>query len=205
MGDTRSGLTAAVRDAVDEADPLVDEPDIMDLFGDDPDAGSPVSESAFSVGVPDPVKRRSGRPRGAQNITTRKIIEYLQARYRHPLLGMADIAATPPAEIAQLLLQRDEEGKPITQDNGKPQRVSKDDMRWAFEFWFKVTSELSEYMATKQPRSIAELENLPPLFQVFLGMHQGGEGPVLDGELGMSKSQMISTQEDVEDAKVPET
>ena len=208
MGDGRSGLGGAVRDAIGEADPLLEDDDIEDLFGDEPDRGSPVSASAFSLGLPDPVQRRDvskgGRPKGAQNLTTRKMLEYLQVRYRHPLLGMADIAATSPADLAKLLVPRDPEtGDALKGGDGKQMKVSKADMQWAFEFWFRCTSELSEYMATKQPRQIAGLEDLAPMFVMNLGEHQGAGMTLNMPSLGLPKKPMNTGDDEAEDAQVP--
>lgn len=208
MADGRSGLSGALREAIEDADPLLDDDHIEDMFGDAPDQGSPVSASAFSLGLPDPVQRRDaskgGRPKGAQNITTRRIIEYLQARYRHPLLGMADIAATSPADLAKLVVPRDPEtGEPLKGADGKHYKLSKADLQWAFEFWFRVSSELTEYMATKQPRQIAGLEDLAPLFVMNLGEHQGSGMTVIQHPLGLPKTPMNTGDDEAEDAQVP--
>jgi len=233
VGDGRSGLGGAVRDAISGADPLIDdagEDDIADLFGDDVDCGSPLSGSAFSLGLPDPVARKNnkgGRPKGAKNISTKKMIEFLTARYRHPLLGMADVAATSPHDIAQLIIPRDPEtgepavkrlssttktkfdqdGVPVSTTETKTEvfQLSKADLQWAFEFWFRVTKEFTEYMSTKQPRQIAGIEDLPPMFQVFLGAHQGGVGGVPEAPIGMDKNSMNTVLEGDKIDEVPQT
>lgn len=214
MADQRAGFSGAIRDAIDEADPLLEAPETVDLFGDDPDWGSPVGASRFSQGMGSPVarqdKRGPGRPKGAKNVSTKEMVAFILARYRHPLLGLADIASTPPDQLAQLILPRDEHGNVLkrTVGSGENERqvdyeISKDDIRWAFDLWKQCTFELTEYLATKQPRQILPDEGLPPVFNVYLGTQQVAGGPIIDVPLGMPKMPMNTAHEDAQDAEVP--
>lgn len=205
MGDGRSGIGADLRAAADAAKPVDELLDTGDLFGDEPDWGSPVGGGAISRGLASPVQRRGpGRPEGSKNIATKRIVDFITARYPHPLIGMAEIVATPPQALAEQLLQyrdgADGEARLVNGDNG---RVEKADVKWAYEFWFKVASELSEYLATKQPRQLAGLEDLPPLFQVFLNASQAAAGGGQAPAFGMPKSSMFSMEGAEDAAEVP--
>lgn len=207
MADKRSGFSAAVGEAIDRADPLIEEAEELDLFGDDPNWGSPVGESAFSQGTQGGIVRRRGpgRPAGATNISTRRMVEFLEKNYRHPLLGLADVAATPPHELAQLILPRDEDGEVASNSKGQRYELSKDDMKWAFDLWFRCTTELAEYMSTKQPRQLVAADGLPPVIQLNLGSHQGGFAAVMDVPMGMPETSMITTHEEIGHDEVPQS
>lgn len=190
--DPRSGIRAAL-DAAGASEPLAAPPETGDLFADADDPagwGSPLSGTAvFSDGV----KRRGpGRPAGARNRTTREMVEFILARYPHPLIGLAEIVATPPAKLALALQRMGEDGQPI----GTP---DKDDRRWAFEFWRSCAFELSEYLATKQPRQLQTEDGLPPIFQVFMGGPGQGAAPGMAPMMGMPKN-LANSMELVSDA-----
>ena len=165
MGDARSGISGALRELAEGAEPLDQaEAETADLFGDQtaPDWGSPLRGSpVFSGGSP-AQKRKRGRPEGSRNLVTKEVVEKILARYPHPLIGMAEVAATAPYDLARTLLQVNAEGE----ERG---RVTEEQLRWAYDFWFKVTAEFTEYVATKQPRQLMAEGGLPPLFQVFMG------------------------------------
>lgn len=150
------------------ADPpgLPGEPDQVDLFGEDPGRGSPVEESAralrrFSgdVAAIAPARRGPGRPEGSKNRLTADLIRFLQARYRDPLLGIADIAATAPMTLARVMVP---DGQAITES-----AVAK-----AWDMWRACSFELAEYMHTKQPRALTITPDSAPLMNFLLHTDQ---------------------------------
>jgi len=212
MGDKRSGFSGAVADAIDQADPLLDEVETLDLFDGDPDAGSPVGASSFAQGKGGGVvqRKKPGRPKGAKNVSTQQMIDFINSRYRHPLLGLADIAATRPEDIAQLILPRDEEGRVLRRWVGslgdgslEPYQISKDDMKWALDFWKQCTMELAEYLTPKQPRDLVSPEGLPPIIHLNLGA-QIAPGVASAGvALGFPKNPVNTGYEDADYSEVP--
>lgn len=212
MGDKRSGLGGVVREALEEGEPLLEDADQLDLLGDDPERGSPVGGSLFAQGKGvSPVVRQVGRPQGAQNLTTKRMRDYLLAHYRHPLLGIFDIASTPPDQIAQLILPRDADGNVETYESGNGENattrkfaVSKDDLKWALDFWKQCVFEAAEYVATKQPRQVIQDTPLPPVLQVYMGAPSAAMGEVIQGEMGLPKDPMLSRLSDEDAAEVPQ-
>lgn len=197
MGDKRSGLGAVVSEAMDQGEPLLDEADQLDLLGDDPERGSPVGGSVFAQGKGgSPVVRQAGRPKGAQNLTTKRMRDYLLANYRHPLLGIFDVASTTPDQIAQLFLPRDENGEVVKRwvhvKDGvgywETPALSKDDIKEAFQFWRQCAFEAAEYVATKQPRQLVAEVTLPPIFQQFTAPQGAADGGVIDATFGLPKN-----------------
>lgn len=66
---------------------------------------------------------KGGRPAGSQNATTKRMREYLLARYAHPLIGLAETWSRAPAELAEELelYQRDHLGNvKLNPHTGKP-------------------------------------------------------------------------------------
>ncbi len=87
-------------------DLIADEAETVDLFGDEgADWGSPVSGRGVCPGGASPVRRRGpGRPKGSKNRSTEEVRKFLLDRYRHPVLGLFDIASTAPEDLAKLLV-----------------------------------------------------------------------------------------------------
>jgi len=159
VGDARSGVAQVLA----EAGPLglpaeADEPD---LFDGDARRGSPVDEAARAQGVVEPMvtaRRGPGRPKGSRNASTEQVLKFVQARYRHPLLGLADIASTSPEQLALLLA-------------GGRKHMIDEETRWrAWQLALTATKELAEYMLPKQPRAITFTADSAPLIQMFMGM-----------------------------------
>jgi hypothetical protein len=160
MGDARSGLAAVVADAGPL--PPADEAEELDLFGDNPAAGSPIEGSALQLGMHGeaavrPVRR--GRPPGARNLTTEATKRFLLARYRHPLLGLFDVASTSPAELAKLLAPQ---GSTVTRE----------DLQMAWRLWLDCCKEAAEYVTPKEPRALTITPGSAPLMSMNLAVDQ---------------------------------
>lgn len=181
MPDSRSGLAKDVAAAGPLGMPT--EPETIDLFDGEPHTGSPVDEAAKALGVSSArVAGRRGRREGSRNVVTADVVKFLSANYRHPLLGMADVAATSPEQLASLIA------------GGKT--VAPEDRRFAWSMWFQCSKELAEYMATKQPRALSITPDSAPLLQVFLDQHQGeGGGSMVNvTQFGFQENPMKTTE-----------
>lgn len=208
MGDDRPGFAAAL-DAAGMGEPLAqDVADMADLFADEEISGSPVSGSAVFSGRDPVVRRGPGRPKGARNRSTKEMVDFILARYRHPLLGLADIVATPPDQLALLFVVMDPKtGKPVDGEEGK---LTKEDLRRAMDFWKACAFELAEYVATKQPRQLQTEAGLPPILQVFMGAPGQplgpGQGPVMGmQETSMKSMELIPDAVEVPRSEVPQS
>lgn len=78
-----------------------------DLFADKPllELHEQVAEGEGGqlVGIGEPVRRGPGRPAGSRNRRTARMVDYILARYRSPLLGMAEICNAPVRQLAAAL------------------------------------------------------------------------------------------------------
>ncbi len=156
MGDARHGIGAIVR----EAGPLppADEAEALDLFDGDAAIGSPIDGSGVALQRPTTPRGR-GRPTGARNVTTEETKRFLLSRYRHPLLGLFDVASTSPAELARLMVPKGE-------------RVEAEDLKVAWRLWFDCAKEAAEYVTPKEPRALTITPGSAPLLSMNLNVDQ---------------------------------
>lgn len=98
---TEKGLKTAVRQAHDPGAPVpgAQPAEQLPLVAFD---NSPADVAARDENGSGP--RGRGRPPGAQNRSTKAWTEFLLARYRSPLEGLAEIAFTPTGELGDRLL-----------------------------------------------------------------------------------------------------
>ncbi len=191
--DARHGLSSFIKSSAASADEIAPENETLDLFDGDPEKGSPVGDSAFSRADGSPVRRGPGRRPGSRNVSTEKMRDFLLANYRHPLLGLFDVASTPPDQLVQLIIPRDPTtGKPLAvDDEGKLPVLSKDDMKWAFELWTRCTMEAANYVASKMPREISlSADGDLPVFQVNVHTQAGAMAGPVSASFGMQKNQV---------------
>jgi hypothetical protein len=179
MGDARSGVAQAIVAAGPLGLPA--EAEELDLFDGSPHAGSPIDEAARAQGAAEVKvagRRGPGRPKGSRNASTEQILSFIQARYRHPLLGLADIASTSPEQLALLLA-------------GGRKHMIDEETRWrAWQLCLTATKELTEYMLPKQPRAITMTADSAPLIQMFMGLPAAP-----GGAFGVSGQPMFGLQE----------
>jgi hypothetical protein len=184
MSDPRFGMAKALAEAgpVELGGPA----DTLDLFGGDPAAGSPVDGYVGADGktLATPGGRRGrGRPPGAKNLATEEILRFLGQRYRHPVLGLADIANTHPFELAKLFVPEGE-------------KIDREALQAAWKMIVDCTKEYAEYVMPKQPRALVLQGDAIPTMHVHLGVHQTVGGGVQAGAqgvtLGFSESAMKS-------------
>ncbi len=120
-----------------------------DLF--EPDAPLPVSPR----GVSGP---QGGRPKGARNRSTEEWRQYLLSRYRSPLVGLLEICARTPKELAEELglehavVVIDVEGKEI-------ERRSTTDVREAFRIQVDAMKAALPYLHQRQPLAVEQRGN----------------------------------------------
>ncbi|MDH3740543.1 MAG: hypothetical protein OER56_03000 [Hyphomicrobiales bacterium] len=134
MADDKSSLVKALEiEAGQElqADPPGTEEIDVDMF-----AGAPVLGELMKDG-----RRRAGpgRPKGSMNKNTKAWATWIIGRYGSPLIGLAEIVATPVADLSYLL---------------------KCDRLDAAEFQRKCRKDLSEYVHQKAPTQIEINEQL---------------------------------------------
>lgn len=195
MGDARHGLGAVVR----EAGPLAigDQAEELDLFGENPADGSPVEGSGkvlklYGDAAVRPARR--GRPEGSRNVANEAIKRFLLARYRHPLLGLFDVAATPPAELAKLLVPH----------GGS---VGKEELLAAWKIWLECAKEAAEYVTPKEPRALTVTPGSAPLMSINLSTDQltvQGVTAQQVGQLGIPESAVKTMLSDPIGVKVLE-
>ena len=128
MADERSSLVKAIEAETGQpvtADPPGEAAIEPDLF-----AGAPVLGEL----MPDGRRRKGpGRPPGATNKDTKAWADFILARYSSPLIGLAEVCATPIADLAKLL------GCKLLE---------------AAEFQRKCRKDLAEYVHQKAPTQI---------------------------------------------------
>lgn len=112
-------------DIVDLASAVAVAPDDADFFADM--FGTPFSAEMTAT------KRGPGRPKGAKNRTTAQMRRLLMANYRDPLLGVMDITAMTPNQIAREFHLK-----------GKD----------AATMWMWAISKALEYLHQKQPTAV---------------------------------------------------
>jgi hypothetical protein len=126
---------------------------------------------------------RRGRPPGAKNITTEATKRFLLQRYRHPLLGLFDIASTPPAELARLMVP----------DGGI---VTREDLHLAWKVHVQATVDAADFVTPREPRALTLTPGSAPLMSLHLDIDQltmGGGGRLDQAmQLGMPESVMES-------------
>lgn len=207
MGDGRSGVSKAIADAGPLGVPS--EPETIDLFDGDAAAGSPIEGTARALGLAGqiaPHRRGPGRPKGSRNIATADVLRFINARYRHPLLALADVASMNWRDLAELLVPEPQSGPDDEGDgdSGDPRRelddlkaskISKEDMWRAAQLQLQAARELAEYMVPKQPRQVTLTPDSAPLLQVFLDQHQGeGGGSMVNvTQFGFQENPMKTT------------
>lgn len=198
MADARSGLAAVIADGGPLA--IDDQAEELDLFGDDPGAGSPIEGSARAlrgacwpaepgsrrdqaIGAIEQVRpARRGRPAGKQNLRTEAIKAFLLQRYRHPLLGLFDVSAMNPVDLARLMAPAGEQ-------------LTREDLRYAWEFWRKCVVDAADFVAPREPRALTLTPGSAPLMSINLMTDQltmAGVTHDQAGTLGMPESAMNS-------------
>lgn len=218
MVDRRHGIAAEIA----AAGPLTlpDEAEQVDLFDGDPAAGSPIEGTARALGLGGQISpHRRGRRPGSQNVTTQDVLRFLGQRYRHPLLGLADIASTNWRDLAEMLVPEpqgpDAPDEPIGGDGAAAaaapagdrtpgeiraelasiaaSRVTREDMFRAAQLQIRCAEILAEYMLPKQPRMVTVTADSAPLMVFDLGSDQltrAGVTAAIDQVMGFAKMPM---------------
>jgi hypothetical protein len=91
MAESAKGTKTAVDLVMEQAEPLLEEPEQLDLLG--------LPVRATVDGAP----RGPGRPIGARNKRTVEFAKFLLSRYASPLEVLAQMAVAPAAELARAL------------------------------------------------------------------------------------------------------
>lgn len=155
--DRRSGPQAAL-DALAEGHELPeaggDDGEQVDMFGDS--ALLPTLRVPTGPGQHREVRRAGpGRPPGSKNRATQQLIDMVTKRYGHPVLRLAELAATPIDVLAKTL------GCSMLE---------------AAEFSRKCQNDLAPYIAQKLPQMHQIESKSAGLLVVDLGGMRGGEG-----------------------------
>lgn len=95
----------------------------------------PLPAVAGAVGIDEAPEgpRRAGRPAGSGNKRTEQTVAYLLARYRHPLIVLAETYSRPTEELARILQCKKIE---------------------AFELQIEAAKQLAPYVASKMPQAL---------------------------------------------------
>lgn len=168
------GFTGALDQAVAEAAPLVADTkaDQMALFDDDLALPGPLAGAEGQAGQPR--KGKIGRPKGARNRSNEQMVKHLLANYRHPLYGLFDVASTSIADLARALVPK---GKAVTRE----------DLRYAAEFWRKCNFEAASYVQGKAPVAVVLEAKDWPQMSINLGVFaqaNGDQGPQMGMDAG---------------------
>lgn len=110
-----------------------------------------------------------GRPKGARNRSTEAWRELFLSKFRHPLMGLGELAARTPRQLAEeMQLYKFHEGKlvlaPVLDKNGVHLKDEAGEPRWqpvlatgeAFDQQVKAMIALLPYMAQKLPLAIEQ-------------------------------------------------
>ena len=162
MGDeVKHGITAALATMELGVPPSDDAGDQVDMFeADEPSAPMLVSSRA----APGP---KGGRPKGARNKKTAEWVDYLLSKYRSPLVGLLELAARTPEDLARELgLYMYHEGKLVMtamlDANGVQLRDAEGDLRWqpvlatgeAFKAQVAAMMAALPYIHQRQPMAV---------------------------------------------------
>ncbi len=122
-----------------------------------------------------------GRPPGARNKQTKEWAEYILARHRSPLIGLAEVVSTPVDELATAL---------------KCKRIE------AAEFWRKCAKDLAEYVHQKSPVQLQINEQFAGALMIIdiTGQMTDQAGKAGLGQL-LSESPEIRQSDDAKPAK----
>lgn len=127
MADEKHGIGGAIANQVEDAPPTDEAEQVeLDIFADLAVLGDPVNKLIPARGGP-------GRPKGAKNKRTQEWSDFILARHRSPLMGLAEIVSTPIPILAQQLSCK---------------RIE------AAEFWRKCSVELARYLHQAQPVAV---------------------------------------------------
>jgi hypothetical protein len=99
MARDRTGTKAALRklgpvEAIEDQAPAEKHPDFF--------ADCPVMPVLFTPGQKHPIKRARGRPVGAKNFKTKKMIQLITEQHGHTLVRLAELANTPLEVLAEI-------------------------------------------------------------------------------------------------------
>jgi hypothetical protein len=125
---------------------------------------------------------RRGRPAGKQNLRTEAIKAFLLQRYRHPLLGLFDVSAMNPVDLARLMVPAGEQ-------------LTREDLRGAWEFWRKCNVDAADFIAPREPRALTITPGSAPLMSINLMTDQLTMAGVTHDQgmaLGITESAMNS-------------
>lgn len=125
--DPKHGLGGALAPAIEGDRPPGDDLVQLDLLGSEPLLG-PIMRDGSQVARSGP-----GRPPGSRNKRTQDWADFILARYRSPLIGLAELVSTPVADLARAL---------------GCEKIE------AAEFWRKCAAELAGYLHQRQPVAI---------------------------------------------------
>lgn len=154
---------------------------------DEPDAPLPVS----------PAKLGRGRPAGSQNRSTEEWKRLLLGRYRSPLVGLLEIAARSPKDLARELelFRVDEDGEIKRNLAGEP-LLAHDALVRAFDRQVGALQAALPYLHQKLPQAV-EISEKP---RGTLVINLGGYGEVPD-DLALPLARTQQNQE-VTDAEI---
>lgn len=123
--------------------------------------------------------RKGGRPAGARNRKTTEMLEYLRARYTHPLIGLAEAWSRPVAVLAAEL---------------------KCDLERAYQLQLEAMKASLPYWASKQPVDVAiDAKGVVQLIIGALPDEEGEDGDqavVLQGTLAGPAEDTEESEED---------
>lgn len=120
--------------------------------------------------------RRIGRPPGAKNRRTEDVARYILAHGRDPLIGLAEIVATPIHVLARNL-----GCKPLE----------------AGEFWRRCSNDLLRYVHQEQPKAV-QVTSDQQILVAFGDIRQGSQASIALGELGIGLEVINERLQEVE-------
>lgn len=161
-GDQRTGTQAALaelgaREPIEQGGAAGADEVQEDLFADS--AALPVllvPKADGSYGHDRLERRGPGRPKGSRNLKTRQLVELVTQKYGHPILRMAELAATPIPILAKTLGMT---------------------MAEAAEYHRKLQNDLAPYVAQKLPQMHQVDTSTVGMLMINLGGAAGGSGP----------------------------
>lgn len=185
--DQRTGTAAALaelgaREPIEQGGEAGADEVQEDLFADS--AALPtllVPKTDGSYGHDTLERRGPGRPKGSRNLKTRQLVELVTQKYGHPVLRMAELAATPIPILAKTLGMS---------------------MADAAEYHRKLQNDLAPYVAQKLPQMHQIDNSTVGMLMINLGGQAGGMNTSEFGiplQLSGDQGEAIEAKENIEE------